>query len=60
MTRNGASVTTRNNSTLGRAASGETLKKIDPAIDTVKNASAAAWTQWVIVSRSTWGGPIIQ
>src|SRR5690606_3682400 len=60
MTRNGPSVRTRNSSTRGRAASGETLKKIEPAIETVKNVSAAACTQCVIVSRSRCGGPISQ
>ncbi len=57
MTRNGARVTTRYSSTRGRAASAETLKKIDPAIETTKNDSAALCTQCVIVSRDCRAGP---
>src|SRR5690606_11741113 len=57
ITRNGPSASTRNSNTRGRAASGDTLKKIEPARDTVKNASAALWTQCVIASRGCRPGP---
>lgn len=51
-TRNGANVSTRKSSTRGRAECGETQKKFEPAMATVRNVSAALWTQCITVRRA--------
>jgi hypothetical protein len=60
ITRNGASEITRKSSTRGLAASADTLKKIEAAIEIAKHVSAAACRQCITVKPRRRPLPTIQ